>query len=110
MRSFDDYVATVRKGWEPATHDLEAAAEAYFEVQVQAQLDLGAQIARARQSEHLTQADLAARSSVTQPEISRIERGVGNPTRETLMRIAAALHRRIVLVFDKKDSREDTLV
>ena len=52
---------------------------------------LGDQLAALRAEQHLSQEELARRSGVRQPEISRIERGQANPTQETLMRLASAL-------------------
>jgi transcriptional regulator with XRE-family HTH domain len=46
----------------------------------------------------LTQRELADLSGVRQADISRIERGAGNPTESTLQRLAAALDRRLELV------------
>jgi len=99
-RSFDDFATKLEQRWDAETKDLAASAAAYFAAQVQAQLDLGAQIAQVRQRAHMSQKELAARSTVPQPEISRIERGTGNPTRETLTKLASALHARFVLVVD----------
>jgi len=46
----------------------------------------------------LTQRDLADLSGVRQADISRIERGAGNPTESTFQRLAAALDSRLELV------------
>lgn len=62
----------------------------------------GGQIAMLRKRRKLTQPALAKRSGVEQADISRIERGLGNPTEETLTRVAHALGARIAFV-DKKD-------
>jgi len=99
-RSFDNFAAELEQGWDAETKEIAARAAAYFSAQVQGQLDLGAQIARVRLEAHLSQVELAARSNVPQPEISRIERGSGNPTRETLTKLATALNARLVLVVD----------
>ena len=39
-----------------------------------------------------------AAGGIQQAEISRIERGVGNPTAATLLRLAEALEQRLALV------------
>ncbi|QNK82848.1 helix-turn-helix domain-containing protein [Nakamurella sp. PAMC28650] len=97
-RSFDAYADQLAGNWNPATRAVADQAAAFFAAQVTAQLDLGAQIAQARIGSHLSQTDLGVRSGVPQPEISRIERGAGNPTRETLNKLATALNARFVLV------------
>ena len=56
---------------------------------------LGAQLAAARKARGLTQPDLSALTGIQQAEISRIERGAGNPTAATLLRLADALGRRL---------------
>jgi transcriptional regulator with XRE-family HTH domain len=46
----------------------------------------------------LSQRELSERSGVRQADISRIERGAGNPTEATLQRLASALEKRLELV------------
>jgi transcriptional regulator with XRE-family HTH domain len=52
----------------------------------------------ARVSRGLTQVELSAKSGVSQADISRIERGAGNPTESTLQRLASVLEYRLELV------------
>jgi transcriptional regulator with XRE-family HTH domain len=59
---------------------------------------LGAQLAAARKARGLTQPALSKLSGIQQAEISRIERGAGNPTAATLLRLANALGQQITLV------------
>jgi XRE family transcriptional regulator, regulator of sulfur utilization len=59
---------------------------------------LGLQFHDARVAQGLTQRELSERSGVRQADISRIERGAGNPTESTLQRLASALERRLELV------------
>jgi transcriptional regulator with XRE-family HTH domain len=42
--------------------------------------------------------ELSEQSGVRQADISRIERGAGNPTEATLQRLASALEKRLELV------------
>ena len=63
------------------------------------------EIARRRETLHLSQKALAERSGISQNEISLIERGVGNPTLRTLSAIAFALGGRVEIVFASKPSR-----
>lgn len=51
-------------------------------------VDLGTQLSRARRSAGLTQSQLAEQVGIQQAMISRIERGKGNPTLETLELLA----------------------
>lgn len=53
---------------------------------------LGEQVRRARQSEQLSQADLARRANVNRNSVSSLERGEGS-TIATLIRVARALGR-----------------
>ncbi len=46
----------------------------------------------ARKQEGLTQKKLAAVSGISQADISRLERGTGNPSIKTLQRVAKALN------------------
>jgi len=59
---------------------------------------LAGQILQARKNAGLTQTGLATRTGIGQSEISRIERGIGNPTEETLAKIGRALNRRLAFV------------
>ena len=55
------------------------------------------QLAAARKARGLTQPDLSALTGIQQAEVSRIERGAGNPTAATLLRLADALGQRLTL-------------
>jgi ribosome-binding protein aMBF1 (putative translation factor) len=59
---------------------------------------LGLQYHDARVANGLTQRQLSELAGVPQADISRIERGAGNPTEATLQRLARALDRRLTLV------------
>lgn len=52
---------------------------------------LAYQILLARESAHMTQKQLAEKTGIYQADISKIERGIGNPSLSTLKRIAAGL-------------------
>jgi len=87
---FSDYLAQS----EAADTPEQAAMRARFA----AGLELGLQYRDARVSRGLTQAELSELTGVPQADISRIERGAGNPTESTLQRLAHALNRRLELV------------
>ena len=88
--SFDDFMDTVRA---------EAEAQGVDAVEELAALDqlfsIGAQIVKRRVELGLTQEDLAERSGIAQPKISKIERGEQNPTEATLAKIGSALDGRL---------------
>jgi ribosome-binding protein aMBF1 (putative translation factor) len=104
-RSFDDLAQRAAAKWTPAVKEFAAKFNAELDGEMTAQAELGRQIAAARLSARLTQTELAARAFVQQAEISRIERGLGNPTRDTLLRLAAAMGVRLALVPDERASR-----
>lgn len=83
-RRFDDYVEEYR-----ATVD-EAELQAFDEYS--AGFRLANQILTARTRIGLTQVELASMCGIAQSEISRIERGDGNPTVETLSRVGRSLN------------------
>ena len=88
--SFGDWLA----GREAA----ETAGEAELRRRFEAAIELGLQFRDARLASGLSQRQLAERSGVRQADISRIERGAGNPTETTLQRLASALDKRLELV------------
>ncbi|MGH3195407.1 MAG: helix-turn-helix domain-containing protein [Streptosporangiaceae bacterium] len=87
---FSDYLAESKAADTPE--------DAAFRAALAARISLGLQFRDARVSGGLTQAELSDRSGVSQADISRIERGAGNPTESTLQRLAAVLERRVELV------------
>jgi predicted transcriptional regulator len=60
-------------------------------------------IRTARDAAQLTQAELAARLSTTQPVVSRWERGVEEPRLSTLARIMRACSHRLVMTIEHDD-------
>jgi transcriptional regulator with XRE-family HTH domain len=56
------------------------------------------QVAELREKHHLTQLELAAKTGLSQAQVSRIERGVVSPTSATLAKIAEALDADLRLV------------
>jgi ribosome-binding protein aMBF1 (putative translation factor) len=55
-------------------------------------IELGAMVRQLRLDAGLSQEELAQRAQMTQPALSRLERGGGIPTITVLDRIASALH------------------
>jgi DNA-binding XRE family transcriptional regulator len=69
-----------------------------------ARFSIAAQLLRLRLDHDLTQSRLAEVTGIAQGDISRYERGIGNPTVDQLERLGAALGAHVELVRD--DSRE----
>lgn len=105
-RPYDEIAARNRTKWSPGARRLAERLTVQLDAEVSAQKALGDQIASARNSAHLTQPQLAAQTGIQQGDISRIERGLGNPTRDTLLRLVDSLGMRLVL--QPKDSHPGT--
>lgn len=73
--------------------------------------DINIRVAKAvqnmRESKGLTQKDIEERTGIHQAEISKIERGIGNPSLLTLARIAESAEHRMKLEFIDKGIRRD---
>lgn len=87
---FSDYLAESKAA---DTAEDRALREAFA-----ASIVLGLQFRDARVARGMTQKDLSVRSGIAQADISRIERGAGNPTESTLHRLAFVLDQRLELV------------
>ncbi len=89
-RILDEYIAKYRTTAPP---EEVAVFDGYVD-----HFSLAGQILEARKRAGLTQTDLAALTGIGQSEISRIERGNGNPTQETLSKIGRAVNKRLAFV------------
>ena len=68
-------------------------------------LRIGTELARLRRKAHMSQTQLAAKTGMSAPNISRIEtRPAQNMTLETLMRIARALGREVEIALPMRRS------
>jgi len=94
----NDYIEEVRSGY-----DDEQRARLDGEMR---RFDLAGQLLALRLAAGLTQAEVAERSGLSQADISRYERGLGNPTRTTIEAIAAALGAHLALVPDEQPTPE----
>lgn len=79
-RSFDELAAGAKAGWSEDARRVYDAAVSGFDAEMGELERLGAQLAAARKARGLTQPDLSTLTGIQQAEISRIERGAGNPT------------------------------
>ena len=93
--SFDEFVREVEQ--EARTEGPAAVAQLR---QLEQRFGLASDLIAMRRAKAITQSQLAALTGVHQSEISRIERGVGNPTAQTLARLGSALGARLSLVPD----------
>jgi ribosome-binding protein aMBF1 (putative translation factor) len=94
---FNALKTDVMSSWNDDARKVYVAASELFAEELAARAALGAQLASARAHKGLSQRALAELCSVDQAEISRIERGVSNPTADTLNRIASTLNRALTL-------------
>ena len=56
-------------------------------------------IINGRKEKGLTQKELAARTGITQADISRLENGESNPSLKTMKRLAASLGKKLQIAF-----------
>ena len=93
--SFDDFM-----------RDIEAEAEAEGPeavahlMSLQHRFQLASELVTLRKTRAVSQRHLAQATGIHQSEISRIERGVGNPNKDTLARLGRALGARLTFVLD----------
>jgi DNA-binding phage protein len=86
----NDYIEEVHSGYNDEQR-------ARLDAQMR-RFDLAGQLLTLRLAAGLTQAEVAEHSGLSQADISRYERGLGNPTRTTIELIAAALGAHLELV------------
>ena len=70
-----------------------------YEIKDNANVRLAAELAQARERLKMTQKELGAASGIHQADISRIERGLGNPSLDTIVRLASAMKCRVNIEF-----------
>lgn len=97
-KKFDDVMREAQKDWSDDAWRVYEAASAVFQAEMAERARLGAQLAAARKERGFTQSALARLSGIQQAEISRIERGAGNPTAATLFRLSEALDQKLTIV------------
>jgi DNA-binding XRE family transcriptional regulator len=89
MRTFEE--ALEKRMKEPEFRKEYEAIEPEFAI-IQAMID-------ARKSAGLTQKKLASLTGITQGDISKLEKGSGNPSLRTLQRLAAAMDMKLRIEF-----------
>jgi ribosome-binding protein aMBF1 (putative translation factor) len=96
-KSFEALLGHAKKTWSAEDRAIFEAASTAFASEATIQAELGAKLAEARSELRLSQQRLSEITGIQQSEISRIERGVANPTALTLTRLAGALGRNLTL-------------
>ena len=71
---------------------------------------MGERIRRARESEHLTQEQLAEVCSLSAAHMGHIERGTRKPSLETIFRVAKSLHISMDFLLTDSLTPDDTLL
>ncbi|RIJ77584.1 XRE family transcriptional regulator [Nakamurella silvestris] len=97
-KDFNELADRAKATWSEETQGVYTAASSEFAAEVSERAELGALLATARKARSLTQPALSDLTGIQQAEISRIERGTGNPTASTLLRLADALGQKLTLV------------
>lgn len=95
-----DYIQEVRE-----RYDDEERAHLDAEM---GRFDLAGQLLSLRLDADVTQQQLAERSGISQADISRYERGLGNPTRATIDALAVALGAHLELVRNSESQQTIT--
>lgn len=90
-KSFDSFLKTAKESWPADAHVVHEAAAASFRAEMSASEALGEALAEARKARRMSQPQLSQATGIQQAEISRIERGRGNPTVTTIDKLARAL-------------------
>ena len=91
-KKFADYAAERAQQASPEESAWVAAFDAAY-----AKRAVGAALATARKARHVNQTELAARTGMSQGDISKIERGVVAPTTLTLIKMVHALGAELTL-------------
>lgn len=81
----------------------EEGVEVSFVVEPDINLILSEQLTKARDIAGLTQKELSERVGIYQADISKIERGIGNPSLSTLKRLAEGMGMKLKIEFVPRD-------
>ncbi len=73
---------------------------------MQPEMDIIRALIRARKEQHLTQAELSARTGIHQGDISRLENGSRNPSLNMLKKLADGLNMTLRIEFVPKEGAE----
>lgn len=96
-RSYEDVLGVLRPAGDPVLDKFTHAAQTHLEDAYNQTFALGDAVAARRAELHLSQVQLSERTGIPQADISRIERGKGNPTWATVTKILDALGLRLTV-------------
>ena len=74
---------------------------------IQPEMDIIRAIIKARKEQQITQAELSARTGINQGDISKLERGIRNPSLRMLKKLADGLGMQLKLEFLPKSTVSD---
>jgi len=94
---FDALMASVEDDWSDEAKTVCTAASSVFRDELAERAEIGTCLQRARQARRMSQLAVSEASGIQQAEISRIERGVANPTIDTLLKACSAVGMRVTL-------------
>lgn len=95
--SFREHLAEIEANLEPPDRKLLDTLREHY--------SLSSQLIELRKRHNLSQEQVADRAGIDQSEISKLERGSGNPTKKTLDRVARVLGARLGLIEDADPSQ-----
>ncbi|MCR5559449.1 MAG: helix-turn-helix domain-containing protein [Schwartzia sp.] len=71
---------------------------------IQPEMDIIRAIIKARKEQQITQAELSARTGINQGDISKLERGMRNPSLRMLKKLASGLNMQLKIEFLPKST------
>lgn len=101
LRDYDDVVNTDALMGDPDLQKFATALRAQIRAEYEEVFGLGEVVAKRREELHLSQMELADQTGVSQADISRLERGKGNPTLETMKKLLGALQLKLAVQRDE---------
>lgn len=101
MKSFQTLAQQAKQSWSDDAVAVYDAAASSYAADINTRVHLGRTLAEARTQRNLSQSDLSRVSGIQQAEISKIERGLGNPTLTTLERLTQQLGVRLALISEQ---------
>lgn len=68
-------------------------------------VEIADMLSSTRTSAGISQVELSKRTGIDQSDIFKLERGIGNPSINTLNRLASALNKKLVISLNDKEKR-----
>ena len=99
-RPYEDVVDTSYLLEDPNLQKFAEALRAQVKAEYQEVFGLGEVVAQRREELNLSQVELSKKTGVSQADISRLERGKGNPSIDKIRKIFSALHLKLTVQRD----------